>query len=337
MHVSPDPDLVTYWLADVIDERGYGLRGDTFEVMAALEAAGRETWFRLGDRDLAMCLLRTELLRHGERLTEAHAAVVGALGVERAGAADGGRAGAHPRASPRTRARLPGVHDRGARRRPGRGRRVPRRRGRRARRPRCSPRSPARTSSSSAPRIPSPRSGRSSRCRACSEALTAAAAPVVAVSPFVGGRAVKGPTELFCESAGIERSAQGIADHYGDLIDGMVADEPVEGPGAPAARHIDGRPRRARPGRRGRARAGDLALTRKIGFSRPLAAAALACTVARGMRTRRRPSDQELRSRQDAAGRPARKRLEAGGGAGDVLRHARTRSRRVPGWTRSRS
>ena len=62
------------------------------------------------------------------------------------------------------------------------------------------------------------------------QALTAAAAPVVAVSPFVGGRAVKGPTELFCESAGIALSAQGIADHYGDLIDGVVADEPVEGP-----------------------------------------------------------------------------------------------------------
>ena len=49
--------------------------------MEALEAAGRETWFRLGDRDLAMCLLRTELLQAGERLTEAHAAVVRAIGV----------------------------------------------------------------------------------------------------------------------------------------------------------------------------------------------------------------------------------------------------------------
>src|SRR5215217_6750410 len=75
VHVSPDPDLVTYWLADEIDERGYGLRGDTFEVMAALEAAGRPAWFRLGDRDLALCLIRSEHLRAGGRLTEAHAAV----------------------------------------------------------------------------------------------------------------------------------------------------------------------------------------------------------------------------------------------------------------------
>ena len=56
---------MTYRLADRIDERGYGIRGDTWEVMEALERAGRDTWFRLGDRDLAMCLIRTDLLRQG--------------------------------------------------------------------------------------------------------------------------------------------------------------------------------------------------------------------------------------------------------------------------------
>src|SRR5829696_4117600 len=81
VHVSPDPDLVTYWLADEIDERGWGLRGDTWQVMEAFERAGHPHWFRLGDRDLAMCLLRTERLRDGRPLTEAHAAVVDALGV----------------------------------------------------------------------------------------------------------------------------------------------------------------------------------------------------------------------------------------------------------------
>ena len=82
VHVSPDPDLVSYWLADVIDERGWGIAGDTWEVMDALHAAGQPAWFRLGDRDLAMCLLRTQRLRAGERLTEAHEAVVRAVGVE---------------------------------------------------------------------------------------------------------------------------------------------------------------------------------------------------------------------------------------------------------------
>src|SRR6185503_17482491 len=60
-------------------------------------------------------------------------------------------------------------------------------------------------------------------------ALREAPAPVVAVSPFVGGRAVKGPTDEFCQSAGIDLSGQGIAEGYRDVIDGVVADEPVEG------------------------------------------------------------------------------------------------------------
>jgi LPPG:FO 2-phospho-L-lactate transferase len=59
------------------------------------------------------------------------------------------------------------------------------------------------------------------------EALRAAPAPVVAVSPFVGGRVLKGPTDLFCEHAGIAMSAAGIAGAYDDLVDGIVADEPA--------------------------------------------------------------------------------------------------------------
>jgi LPPG:FO 2-phospho-L-lactate transferase len=60
------------------------------------------------------------------------------------------------------------------------------------------------------------------------EALGGAAAPVVAVSPFVGGRSVKGPSEHFCAWAGIEVSAAGVAGAYAGVIDGMVADEPVD-------------------------------------------------------------------------------------------------------------
>ena len=63
---------MTYSLADALDERGWGLEGDTRGVMAAFERAGRGHWFQLGDRDLAMCLLRTERMRAGHRLTEAH-------------------------------------------------------------------------------------------------------------------------------------------------------------------------------------------------------------------------------------------------------------------------
>jgi LPPG:FO 2-phospho-L-lactate transferase len=70
VHVSPDVDIVTYTLADRVDpEKGYGLAGDTFAVVDALARLGHETWFRLGDRDLAHCLHRTLRLREGSGLT----------------------------------------------------------------------------------------------------------------------------------------------------------------------------------------------------------------------------------------------------------------------------
>jgi LPPG:FO 2-phospho-L-lactate transferase len=61
------------------------------------------------------------------------------------------------------------------------------------------------------------------------EAVAGAPAPVVAVSPFVGGRSVKGPTEHFCAWAGVERTATGIARAYEGVVDGVVADEEAEG------------------------------------------------------------------------------------------------------------
>src|ERR1700760_4818295 len=80
-HVSPDPDLVSFWLADRIDERGWGLAGDTFAAMDALRELGHDIWFNLGDRDLAYGLDRAQRLRDGERLTQAHAHLTRALGI----------------------------------------------------------------------------------------------------------------------------------------------------------------------------------------------------------------------------------------------------------------
>ena len=228
LHVSPDPDLVTYRLADAIDERGYGLGGDTFEVMAALEAAGRETWFRLGDRDLAMCLLRTELLRRGERLTDAHAAVVRALGV---GARVLPMTDEPVRTHVRARGRALGFQEfmivEGAAG-PIEGVEF---RGREEASP--TPEVFAALAGADAvvigPSNPIASIGPILALPGMRQALSAMSAPVVAVSPFVGGRALKGPTELFCESAGIAQSAQGIADHYSGLVGALVADEPAEG------------------------------------------------------------------------------------------------------------
>lgn len=228
VHVSPDPDLVTYWLADAIDERGYGIHGDTWEVMDALEAAGREVWFRLGDRDLAMCLVRTQLLAEGNRLTEAHAAVVEGMGVgarvlpmcdEPVRTLIGVRGKtlgfqefmiAESAAGPIESVSFSG-----------------------ASRARPSPEVVAAVAHADVvvigPSNPVVSIGPILAVPGMPETLRAAPAPVVAVSPFVGGQVVKGPTRLFCEHAGLELGAGAMVGAYGDLIDGVVADEPAEG------------------------------------------------------------------------------------------------------------
>jgi len=82
VHVSPDVDIVTYWLSGLADtDRGWGIRGDTFEVIEALGRLGNEVWFRLGDRDLATCLFRTERLRTGDTLSAATDTIRRALDV----------------------------------------------------------------------------------------------------------------------------------------------------------------------------------------------------------------------------------------------------------------
>lgn len=82
LHVSPDLDSVTYALAGLLDPtRGWGFRDDTFHCLEAMGRLGRETWFALGDRDLATHLHRTALLRAGASLSAATAAIATALGA----------------------------------------------------------------------------------------------------------------------------------------------------------------------------------------------------------------------------------------------------------------
>ena len=80
LHVSPDIDIVLYHLAGMADEeRGFGIKDDTFAVLDAIAAYGYDTWFRLGDRDFATCITRTDLLRRGRTLSEATAEIASAL------------------------------------------------------------------------------------------------------------------------------------------------------------------------------------------------------------------------------------------------------------------
>jgi len=82
VYVCPDIDIACYTLSGVADSaRGWGLAGDTYEVLSQLSNLGEEPWFKLGDRDLAVCLARTAMLRAGASLTDATAKIAGALGV----------------------------------------------------------------------------------------------------------------------------------------------------------------------------------------------------------------------------------------------------------------
>jgi LPPG:FO 2-phospho-L-lactate transferase len=83
LHVSPDLDTITYALAGRLDtERGWGLAGETFRCLGAMAELGAETWFNLGDRDLATHLFRTRKLRAGTPLSDVTAAIARRLGVE---------------------------------------------------------------------------------------------------------------------------------------------------------------------------------------------------------------------------------------------------------------
>src|SRR5918999_3491600 len=82
LHVAPDLDIVLYTLAGLVEpSQGWGIRADTYNTLEMLGRYGRETWFRLGDRDLATHVARTELLRQGLPLSEVTDRLRVALGL----------------------------------------------------------------------------------------------------------------------------------------------------------------------------------------------------------------------------------------------------------------
>lgn len=223
-YVSPDPDLVTFWLADRIDERGWGLAGDTFAVMDALRELGDDVWFNLGDRDLALCLRRARRLAEGARLTEAIDEARRALGVP---------ARVLPMCDEpvRTHVRARGswfsfqefmIRERAAG--PVEDLEL---RGIDAARatPEVLDAIAAADAIVIGPSNPVISIGPILAVPGFAPALRDAPAPVVAVSPLVRGAVVKGPTDIFMEWAGQPLSSAGIAAHYAGLLDGLVADE----------------------------------------------------------------------------------------------------------------
>jgi LPPG:FO 2-phospho-L-lactate transferase len=223
-HVSPDPDLVTFWLADRIDDRGWGLKDDTFHVMDSLRELGDDIWFNLGDRDLAFCVYRARRLREGARLTEAIDEQRRTLNVAarvlpmcdepvrtHVQNADGWHAFQEFMIRERAKGPVTGVEFRGAET----GRMTPEIAHALAT-ARAVVIGPSNPVISIGPILAVP---------GMREALEGKR--VVAVSPLVHGQVLKGPTDAFMEWAGHPLSSDGIAAHYAGVIDGLIADEPA--------------------------------------------------------------------------------------------------------------
>jgi LPPG:FO 2-phospho-L-lactate transferase len=223
-HVSPDPDLVTFWLADQIDERGWGLAGDTFNVMEALRDLGEEIWFNLGDRDLAMGIQRAQALNAGTTLTQAHKALCEQLKVSaavlpmsdrpvRTRVLSGGTWWSLQEFLIRARGQgeIDDVQFRGAR---DAG---------------TTPQVLDAIANASAivigPSNPVISIGPILAIPELRDALTASKAPVVAVSPLVRGEVLKGPTAAFMRGSGVAVTVAGLAQLYDGVIDGVVSDE----------------------------------------------------------------------------------------------------------------
>lgn len=227
-HVSPDPDLVAFWLADRIDSRGWGLAGDTFEVMDGLRALGADVWFNLGDRDLAVGIDRARRLASGERLTGALAALTAALGLRarvlpmadepvRTFVSTPERVWPFQEFMIRAGGKDPGVEIRDVEFRGAERAAVTPEIAEALARARTIVIGPSNPVISIGPILAVP---------GMRDALGDAPAPVVAVTPLVGGHAVKGPTEAFLDWAGLSHDADGIAAAYAGLLDGMVCDGP---------------------------------------------------------------------------------------------------------------
>ncbi len=224
VHVSPDPDLITYWLSGEIDaERGWGIRDDSFTVFERLKLLGAPDWFGLSDRDLATCLRRTQQLRSGARLTDVQAEIAAALGA---------RAAVLPMCDEpvRTRLRTPGgwleLQEYLVREHAEPAVNEVELSGIEQARP--TPEVLAALAAAEViiigPSNPVISIGPILAVPGLRAAIADSPATVVAVSPFVAGEIVKGPTRELMEAVGAAPSTAGVAELYDGLIEGLVVD-----------------------------------------------------------------------------------------------------------------
>lgn len=232
VYVSPDPDLVTYWLAGQIDQlRGWGIKDDTFNVFKRMTTFGAPDWFSLSDLDLAACLYRRDFVTEGGRLTDAQAQIGRGLGIA---------ARVLPMSDQPVRTRImssgswrglqeylileggaaevEGVELEGI--------------------AEAEPTPEVLAAIAEAelivigPSNPVISIGPILAVPGIRDAIIEASAPVVAVSPYVAGKVVKGPTDLFMKAIGRSTTAAGVASLYEGIIEAMIcdADDPDPAP-----------------------------------------------------------------------------------------------------------
>ena len=222
LSVSPDLDTVMYTLAGLADdETGWGVRDETWSTSAMLHRYGAETWFQLGDRDMATHLRRTQGLQAGRRLTDVTAELAERLHVP---------ARLLPMTDDRVRTevRTPDgwleFQDYFVRRHQQDTVLEIRRRGIEASWPTAEVLDAVEGAGLIviAPSNPFVSVGTILAVPGMLEALLGASAPIVAVSPVVGGKALRGPADRMLESLGGRASASGVVEHYQEHYPGLV-------------------------------------------------------------------------------------------------------------------
>lgn len=227
LRICPDLDTLMYTLSGESDtDQGWGRKNESFACLDALQGLGGDTWFRLGDRDLAVHLTRTQALRGGASLTAATRQLNDALGVRHAvfpmsdehvativETTTGPLAFQHYFVRERCTPQVTGFHFAGA--------------------------AQARVNAALqawldenpidgiviCPSNPFVSVDPILHVPGMLELLRRTTAPIIAVTPIVAGLALKGPTAKMMEELDVPRTAAAVAEHYGDLLDGFVLDD----------------------------------------------------------------------------------------------------------------
>jgi LPPG:FO 2-phospho-L-lactate transferase len=224
LHVSPDLDTVMYSLAGVANpDTGWGVAGDTFQMIDMLDSYGGPTWFKLGDRDLATNLKRTQMLREGKTFAEVTQHLSEALGVQQQivpmsndsvqtwiDTAQGGMAFQEYFVRERWQPEVKAITFRGAEQaEPA---------------PLIIDALDQATLIVLGPSNPYLSIDPILAVSGIREYIEQAKASCVAVSPIVGGKALKGPAAALMAAMRVEVSPLGIARHYDGLLDGIIID-----------------------------------------------------------------------------------------------------------------